>query len=77
MKSSQVSWKNRHIFNNIRLVFDLIDYSELIEDDGLILFLDFFKAFDTIGQGSSNLILEGRCSAEFSSSLSQHTCLEV
>ncbi len=25
--------KNRHIFNNIRLVFDLIDYSELIEDD--------------------------------------------
>ncbi len=40
--------KNRHIFNNIRLVFDLIDYSELIEDDSLILFLDFFKAFDTI-----------------------------
>lgn len=38
--------KNRHIFNNIRLVFDLIDYSELIEDD--ILFLDVFKAFDTI-----------------------------
>ncbi len=28
-------------------------------------------------QGSSNLILEGRCPAEFSSNLPQHTCLEV
>ncbi len=28
-------------------------------------------------QGSSNLILEGWCPAEFSSNLSQHTCLEV
>lgn len=39
---------NRHIFNNIRLVFDLIDYSDFIEDVSLILFLDFFKAFVTI-----------------------------
>ncbi len=30
-----------------------------------------------IEQGSSNLILEGRCPAEFSSNLPQHTCLEV
>ncbi len=28
-------------------------------------------------QGSLNLILEGRCHAEFSSNLPQHTCLEV
>ncbi len=28
-------------------------------------------------QGSSNLILEGRCPAEFSSNLPQHICMEV
>ncbi len=32
---------------------------------------------NTLGQGSSNLILEGRSPAEFSSNLPQHTCLEV
>ncbi len=30
-----------------------------------------------LDQGSSNLILEGRCPAEFSSNLPQHTCMEV
>lgn len=40
--------KGRSIHNNIRLVLDLLDYSHFIEDDGFILFLDFFKAFDTI-----------------------------
>lgn len=40
--------KNRCISNNIRLVCDLIDYSELIDDDSFILFLDFFKALDTV-----------------------------
>lgn len=39
---------NRLIHNNIRLVLDLIDYSHLLEDDGIILFLDFFKAFDKL-----------------------------
>lgn len=39
---------NRHIFNNIRLVLDLIDYSYLIKEDSFIFFLDFFKAFDTV-----------------------------
>uniref|UniRef100_A0A3B3DY82 Reverse transcriptase domain-containing protein n=1 Tax=Oryzias melastigma TaxID=30732 RepID=A0A3B3DY82_ORYME len=39
---------NRLIHNNIRLVLDLLDYSKLIEDDGIILFLDFFKAFDSL-----------------------------
>ncbi len=32
---------------------------------------------DSLTQGSSNLILEGRCPVEFSSNLPQHTCLEV
>lgn len=40
--------KNRSIHNNIRLVIDLLDYKHLIEDDGFILFLDFYKAFDSI-----------------------------
>lgn len=41
----------RHITNNIRLVLDLLDYSDLTEDNGFILFLDFCKAFDTIEHG--------------------------
>uniref|UniRef100_A0A9J8ACX2 Reverse transcriptase domain-containing protein n=1 Tax=Cyprinus carpio carpio TaxID=630221 RepID=A0A9J8ACX2_CYPCA len=40
--------RNRHICNNTRLIFDLIDYSDLIKDDSFILFLDFFKAFDSV-----------------------------
>ncbi len=40
--------KDRHISNNIRLVLDLLDYSDLIYSDGLILFLDFHKAFASI-----------------------------
>ena len=40
--------RNRHISNNIRLILDLIDYSFLCPDDGLIMFLDFYKAFDTV-----------------------------
>ncbi len=43
--------KNRHISNNIRLIFDLLDYSDQIESGALILFLDFCKAFDTIEHG--------------------------
>lgn len=40
--------RNRSIHNNIRLVLDLIDYNYLIEDKGFILFLDFYKAFDSV-----------------------------
>lgn len=40
--------KGRLIHNNIRLILDLIDYAHLIKDDGFILFLDFYKAFDTV-----------------------------
>jgi len=38
----------RHISWNIRLILDLLDYSNLVESEALIVFLDFHKAFDTI-----------------------------
>ena len=38
----------RYITNNIRLVLDILDYSELIVDEGFILFLDFYKAFNSL-----------------------------
>ena len=39
---------NRHISNNIKLVLDLLDYSEYVESQALIVFLDFYEAFDTV-----------------------------
>lgn len=39
---------NQHISCNIRLVLDLIDYSDYVESEALILFLDFYKAFNTV-----------------------------
>lgn len=33
--------KGRLISNNIRLVLDILDYLELISDEGFLLFLDF------------------------------------
>ncbi len=50
MKHNQAFFKNRNISNNIRLVLDLLDYSELLRDNSYILFLDFYKAFDSIEQ---------------------------
>ena len=40
--------RNGHISKNIRLVLDLIDYSDLIWEDSWIVFLDFNKAFDSM-----------------------------
>lgn len=37
----------RHKSSNVRLVLDLID-SELLQTDSLIMFLDFYRAFDII-----------------------------
>ncbi len=37
----------RHISSNIRLVLDILDYNHFVNSDALILFLDFYKAFDT------------------------------
>jgi len=38
----------RSIHNNIRLVLDLIEYSHLFVENGFIVFLDFYKAFDSV-----------------------------
>lgn len=38
----------RHIGNNIRLILDILDYPEMVEEGGLMLFVDFYKAFDTV-----------------------------
>ncbi len=38
----------RHISSNIRLVLDILDYNHFVNSDALILFLDVYKAFDTI-----------------------------
>lgn len=40
--------KDRHIANNIRVVLDMLGYSDLVSEDSPILFLDFYKAFDTV-----------------------------
>ncbi len=40
--------KGRHISNNIRLVLDLLDCADSVHSNSLIIFLDFYKAFDTI-----------------------------
>uniref|UniRef100_A0A9J8APK5 Reverse transcriptase domain-containing protein n=1 Tax=Cyprinus carpio carpio TaxID=630221 RepID=A0A9J8APK5_CYPCA len=39
--------KGRLIHNNIRLVLDLLDYNQMVQERGFILFLDFYKAFDS------------------------------
>lgn len=43
----------RYIMNN-RLVVDILDYQEMFEDNGLILFLDFYKAYDTVHRSISS-----------------------
>jgi len=40
--------KGRSIHNNIILGMDIIEYRGEIEDDGFLLFLDFYKAFDSV-----------------------------
>ena len=40
--------KNRNISFNIRQIQDVIDYSQNLNIDGAILFLDFRKAYDTV-----------------------------
>ena len=37
--------KGRYIGDNIRLLFDIIDYNEFKQRPGAVLFVDFFKAF--------------------------------
>lgn len=40
--------KGRSIHNNLRLVQGLIDCRDEIGDDGILFFLDFYKAFDVV-----------------------------
>ena len=40
--------KNRFIGQNIRTIFDMLGYTKLEDKKGIIAFLDFEKAFDTI-----------------------------
>ena len=39
---------DRYIIDNIRLILDILDYSDLVLDNSFILFLDFHKTFDSI-----------------------------
>jgi hypothetical protein len=40
--------KNRFIGQNIRTIMDIMGYTKLMDKNGIIAFLDFEKAFDTI-----------------------------
>ena len=40
--------KNRYIGENVRLISDVIDYTKVKQTQGIALFLDFKKAFDSI-----------------------------
>jgi hypothetical protein len=40
--------KDRFIGQNIRTIIDVMDYTKLVDKEGIIVFLDFEKAFDTI-----------------------------
>ena len=40
--------KGRYISDNIRLLFDIIDYTEFMKLPGAVLFVDIFKAFDSL-----------------------------
>ncbi len=50
--------RGRSVHNNIRLVMDIIEYRDLIEDDGFILFLDFYKAFNSVEHPFMFAVLE-------------------
>ncbi len=47
-ETQSVFLKGHHLSNNIRLVLDLLDYADSVHSNSLILFLDFYKAIDTI-----------------------------
>ncbi len=57
-----------------------LERTQIIE----LFFFNLLLSFDILGailypleQGCSNLVLEGRCPAEFCSNLPQHTCMEA
>jgi len=40
--------KRRFIGNNIRSILDIIDFTDIYNKHGMVVFLDFEKAFDTV-----------------------------
>lgn len=40
--------KGRNIHNHTRLILDMLDYSDYIDSESFVLFLDFYKAFDSV-----------------------------
>ncbi len=40
--------KGRNIHNHNRLILDMLDYHDFINTDAFVLFLDFYKACDTV-----------------------------
>lgn len=54
--------EKRHITNNIRLVLDLLNYENLFDNDSYLLFLGFYKAFDSL---EDNFIFQALTKFEF------------
>ena len=50
--------KNRYIGENVRLIADIIDYTKTKEIQGVALFLDFKKAFDSIERDYLSTVLD-------------------
>ena len=50
--------KNRYIGENVRLISDIMNYTEENNIPGIALFIDFRKAFDTIERDFINNCLE-------------------
>lgn len=46
--------KGRNIHNNVRLILNMLDYQSRIESESFILFIDFFKAFDSTEHALGN-----------------------
>ena len=49
--------KNRYIGENIRTVYDLMEHLEISNRSGMLLLLDFEKAFDSIEWDYLNYVL--------------------
>jgi len=58
-EDSEVAFiKGRHVSNNIRLLFNILDYTYETNIPGSVLTLDIFKAFDFINWNFMFLVLQ-------------------
>ncbi len=72
--STVISWSANHL----EVVLALWAGAKVLLEKEISISIKLVsRCIKHLKQGSSNLILEGRCPAEFSSNLPQHTCLEV